>query len=231
MITLYELCGVDSDIRFSPAVWRIRMMLLHKGLEWESVTGQFLDKDVFAASGCKTYPVIKDGDQWVGDSWKIALHLEAHNKEKPFMGMRLGAQQCKFFRNWETVEILGRLFPMFAVEVPKLLDAENAAYFRSDREKRLGRTLEEASAGRDASLVEFRKALTPVRLLLKNEPFLGGDFPMWMDYSLFGCFMWIRCIAEDALVLEGDLIYDWEQRMLDLYGGHARAAKTRFSKN
>ena len=45
---LFELCGEDRDIRFSPFVWRVRLALAHKGLAYDCVPVRFLEKDAFA---------------------------------------------------------------------------------------------------------------------------------------------------------------------------------------
>jgi hypothetical protein len=47
---------------------------------------------------------------------------------------------------------------------------EDAAYFRSSREARLGKSLEQAKAGRDQSVEVFRRSLDPMRLTLKTQP-------------------------------------------------------------
>ena len=44
-ITLYDLCGAESDRRFSPFCWRIKMALAHKGLVVETVPWRFTEKD------------------------------------------------------------------------------------------------------------------------------------------------------------------------------------------
>jgi len=231
MITLYELCGADRDLRFSPPVWRIRMMLEHKGLDYVSEPRTFLDKADFAASGSTSFPTIKDGDRWVSDSFDIAVYLDETYPQKPLIGGEMGIDYARFFNNWVMTGVLSRLFPMLAVDIPPLLDADNAAYFRTEREATLGMTLEAAADGRDTRLPDLHKALAPVHMTLKTQPFLGGHMPRWSDYCLFGAFMWSYCVSE-LDVLEGDAVTAaWFGRMLDLFGGHARAAKTAYPKN
>ena len=43
---------------------------------------------------------------------------------------------------------------------------------------------------------------------------------------LFGYFMWSRCGSSQILLEMKDPIYAWRERMLDLYGGLARKAKS-----
>ena len=98
-------------------------------------------------------------------------------------------------------------------------------YFRTSREQRLGKTLEAAVANRDNELKGFRDGLLPLRLVLKAQPFLGGDQPLYADYAVFGGFQWCRCISDFKLLAEDDPVYAWRQRMLDLYDGLAGRAK------
>ncbi len=231
MITLYELCGKDTDIRFSPTVWRVRMLLEHKGLDWTSAPRSFLDKDEFAASGCKTFPVIKDGDKWVGDSFDIAVYLDETYPEKPLMGGEIGIDNARFFNNWVLAAVMRQMFPMVAVDVPPVLDDANAAYFREAREKVLGRSLEAAAEGRADRVKDVQAALAPVRMTLDGQTFLGGQAPNWTDYCLFGPLMWAHVVSELDVLAGDDALTAWFQAMLDLHGGHARAAKTAYPKS
>jgi glutathione S-transferase len=65
--------------------------------------------------------------------------------------------------------------------------------------------------------------MEPLRLTLKERPFLSGEAPAYADYCAFGGFMWAR-ISTGPILEEGDVIEDWRQRMLDLFGGFARKA-------
>ena len=44
-IKLWELAGEDSEISISPYVWRVRLLLAHKGQSYESIPWRFLEKD------------------------------------------------------------------------------------------------------------------------------------------------------------------------------------------
>lgn len=225
MPTLYELCGKDRDVRFSPAVWRTRMQLLHKGVAFEAEPTMFLEKQGYQASGSKTVPVLQDGEEWVADSYHIALYLDKKYPQNPLMEGASGIAQAAFFNNWVLVTILSQLFPMIAADVAKLLDTENADYFRTSREKALGRSLEEAQAASLPNLEVLRGSLLPARMCLKHQPFLSGTVPAFNDYCLFGVFMWARIVSPLELVAGDDPLYAWNERMLDLFDGHARAAK------
>ena len=45
---LFELCGADDDLRFSPYCWRTRLALAHKGLPVETIAWRFTEKDAIA---------------------------------------------------------------------------------------------------------------------------------------------------------------------------------------
>ena len=51
MIKLYDLAGADEALRFSPHVWRVKMALKHKELEFETIPWRFIEKDAIAFSG------------------------------------------------------------------------------------------------------------------------------------------------------------------------------------
>ena len=96
------------------------------------------------------------------------------------------------------------------------------AYFRTSREQRLGRTLEEIEAQHAAELAAFQPKLEPVRHMLKFQPFLGGDGPLFADYILFGALQWSRVASPKRLLAADDPVGDWFERCLDLHDGRAR---------
>jgi hypothetical protein len=63
------------------------------------------------------------------------------------------------------------------------LKPEDAAYFRTSRQARFGRKLEEIMAGRDKAVEGFRKSLDPLRLTLRTQPFIGGTAANYADYT------------------------------------------------
>ena len=74
-LTLFELAGANSELRFSPHCWKTRMALAHKGLEADRVPWRFIDKAKIAFSGQSLMPVLVHGDESISDSWRIALYL------------------------------------------------------------------------------------------------------------------------------------------------------------
>lgn len=47
-LRLWELAGAEPKRVFSPYVWRVRLVLAHKGIEYESKTWRYNDKQLIA---------------------------------------------------------------------------------------------------------------------------------------------------------------------------------------
>lgn len=224
MRQLFELCGSDEAVRFSPYVWRVRMALKHKGLDFEGVPVRFLDKKPLENAQSKTVPVLNDGGTWVKDSFDIALYLEKTYPDNPLFGSAQAEGQARLLNEWANRTMVLGIFPMIVADIHSRLDKKNGAYFRETREKFLGCTLEEAQAKRADRLPAFQKAMAPVRATLAAQAFLSGGAPAWADYCVFGTLMWARISSDIALFEPDDPITAWQEQMLDLFGGYARSA-------
>lgn len=223
MLKLYDLAGADEGRRFSPTCWRARMALAHKRVEFEAIAWRFTDKDAITASGSGTVPVLVNGDQWISDSWAIALWLEGNYPDAPslFAGDSSGSL-ARFHNVWaDTVQLPG-LFGLIAHDVYEKLAAQDRDYFRTTRERWIGMPLKEFGAGRDDRLAAFRASMAPVRRTLNVQPWLGGDAPNYADYAIFGGFQWARCVSDYPVLADDDPITAWRERMLDLFGGMPR---------
>jgi glutathione S-transferase len=225
MITLYELAGADENRRFSPFVWRARLALAHKELPFKGLPWRFIEKDKIAPSGSEKVPVIDDNGHWLADSWKIACYLEDKYPKAPSLfGSAIGRGEAYFINSWVDGVLQPALFPMYVADIHKHLTEDDKVYFRTAREKLLGRSLEDVQAGRETCQGAFEKTLTPLRHTLKNQPFICGDAPAYADYIIFSSFQWIRCISDYKCLQPGDPVYDWRGRMLDLFDGMAGKA-------
>ncbi len=224
-ITLWDLCGAETDRRFSPYCWRIKLALRHKGLDYVTIPWRLIDKPVIAFAGSDKVPVIKDGETAVADSWAIANYLEDTYPDRPSLFLGDGGRATgRFVVDWAELALMAGIFPMIAADICGVMDGETQVYFRKTREKFLGRTLETAQAERDAKMAEFRRGLVPLRRMLKFQPFIAGAAPAWHDYAAFSVFQWARCTSPLHLLAEDDPVYAWRERMLDLYDGFARSA-------
>jgi glutathione S-transferase len=54
---LYDLAGAESERRFSPYCWRIKLALMHKGLPFDTIPWRFAEKSAIAFSGQGRVPV------------------------------------------------------------------------------------------------------------------------------------------------------------------------------
>ncbi len=83
-------------------------------------------------------------------------------------------------------------------------------------------TLEQFQIAPDAALAQMGLALSPLRAVLKDQPFINGRHPAFADYCVFGAFMWARNVSNVNLIAEDDPTHAWRERMLDLFDGLAR---------
>ena len=222
-LRLFELVGTDADRPFSPYCWRTRMALAHKGLDAGTIPWRFTERDAILQHKSDKVPVLLDGDRAVADSWAIATYLEDTYPDRPSLfGGDGGRAVGRMINVWGDTVVVGGMFPFIVADIHAHLRPEDQAYFRSSREARLGKPLEQVAASRDTGVVAFRKSLDPMRMTLKTQPFLGGDAPNYADYIVFGGFQWARAISPFRLLEEGDRIYTWRERLLDAFDGLAR---------
>lgn len=224
-LKLYELVGADAARPFSPYCWRTRMALAHKGLDAQSIPWRFTEKAAIAPYDSEKVPVLIDGDRPVADSWAIATYLEDAYPDRPSLfGGEGGRAMARMLNWWGDIVVIGGLFPLVVADIPAHLAAADAAYFRESREARLGRPLDEVRAGRDRGVTAFRRSLDPMRLTLKTQAYLGGAQPNYADYIMFGGFQWARVVSDFKVLDDGDAIHAWRERLLDAFGGLARAS-------
>jgi glutathione S-transferase len=222
-LKLFELVGADTTRPFSPFCWRTRMALAHKGLSAESIPWCFTEKHAIAPHQSDKVPVLIDGETSVADSWTIATYLEDSYPDRPSLfGGEGGRAMGRMINWWGDVAVVGGMFPLIVADIPGHLKPEDAVYFRRTREARLGKSLEQALAGRDQSVEGFRRALDPMRLTLKTQTYLGGAVPNYADYIVFGAFQWARVVSPFKLLAENDPVYAWREKLLDAFDGMAR---------
>ena len=221
-LKLYELVGTDPSRPFSPFCWRTRMALAHKGLSAEAIPWCFTERAAIAPHGSEKVPVLLDGDSAVVNSWTIANHLEDNYPDRPSLfGGDGGRAMARMLNCWGD-GVVGGIFPLIIADVPRNLKPEDAAYFRTSREARFGKPLEEIMAGRDKAVDGFRKSLDPLRLTLRTQPYIGGTAPNYADYIVFGAFQWARVVSPFKLLMEGDPVHAWRERLFDAFDGLAR---------
>lgn len=220
---LYDLRAADGR-SFSPFCWRARMALAHKGISPELRKVRFSD---IAAIGCeaRTVPVVLDGGTVVRDSWDIALYLDEKLPDAPPLFANDGERQyARFIHHWVLTQLHLPVFRTIAADIWDRLDPADQPYFRGSREKRLGGAkLESVRDNQAATLQGLRTGLAPLRSVLEQQPFLGGETPAYTDYIVFGAFQWARVISPVAMLESRDVVLRWLDRCLDLHGGLGRA--------
>jgi glutathione S-transferase len=222
-ITMYDLAGIEAERRFSPFCWRAKMALAHKGLAVETVPWRFTEKDKLPQPNAGRVPVIVDGARVVHDSTAIADYLEEQYPGRPSLfGGEVGRGLARFVQNWTETVLQPGLIRLVLLDIYRHIGPEDQAYFRGDREKRFGATLEAFVGDRTARLPAFRATLDPLRRTVERQNFVAGNAPAYGDHIVFGAFQWARAISDFEVLAEGDPVRAWRGRMLDLYGGLAR---------
>ena len=221
---LYDLAGADERLRFSPFCWRTKMALAHKGLFAETIAWRFTEKSVLPQPNAGQVPVLVDGGHAIADSWKIAGYLDRHYPERPLFGCAQAEAHALLIKFW----IERNIHPLFArllvPDVFGILDERDKGYFRETREKRFGMPLEQLAGEREQSVRKLREGLEPLRAMLAEQPFVAGQTPGFADYIAFAPLQWARCSSGIALLENGDPVFAYRERMLDLHDGFARTA-------
>ena len=70
--------------------------------------------------------------------------------------------------------LIGKLVPSMMLDVLGLVDAEDAAHLRK-LERLFKKSMEEMAAQREQSVTDFRRALDPLRVTLRWQPFLWAQ--------------------------------------------------------
>ena len=224
-ITMYDLAGAEADRRFSPFCWRARMALAHKGLAVDTVPWRFTEKHKLPTPNNGRVPVIRDGERVVHDSTAIAEYLEERYADRPSLfGGEIGRALARFVQNWTETVLQPGLIRLVLVDIHRHIGPEDQAYFRSDREKRFGISLEEFVGDREARLPALRASLDPLRRTVQRQKFVCGNAPAYADYVVFGAFQWARAISDFEVLAGDDPVRAWRGRMLDLHDGLARRA-------
>ncbi len=226
-LELFELGGRDGR-RYSLFSWRARLALAHKGLAFESRPVKITDKAAIAFSGQKRVPILRRGETVVFDSWRIAEFLEQAYPDRPTLFAGPGGQAlARFVNHWTDRVLVPAVGPNVAAAIPGCVEPDDAAHIRAGFEKGFGKTLEEMWAARGTGLKRLNATLEPLRSLVRERPFLGGEKPLYADYIAASPFQWARIVCAEPVLEPDDPVAAWFERVLDLHGGFARAEPAR----
>ncbi len=226
----FDLAAQDPHVRFSPNCWRVRLALLHKGLEAEALDWRFTEKDRIAASGQGKVPVLVDGDRMLPESWDIACHLERRHPDRPSLFGGPQAQAlARFVNQWVSEVLHPALGPILVPGIAQIVDARDRAYFVQTREAALGATLEQLRARRPDAQAALLKALQPLRSTLGAQDFLSGNQPLYADIVAYAAFQWARMSDPDPVLPADDSLRPWLRRMDAHYPQAAAAPGVRYA--
>ena len=224
-VKLYEL-AFGNGMLASPFAWRVRLALAHKSIPFESVPLGFTEIPTVLGPELKTVPVLEDRNGRRGESWEIVEYLEREYPQSPPLFAGSGEHAlARFFDGWFSIEIMQRMFALYALDIYNAARPVDRAYFRASREARIGQTLEAFTAAREARLPALRDALGPLRWHLKRRPFIAGEAPGYADFIALGGFIWVGSVCTLPVLAKDDALGAWLDRSLNLYGGMARDAR------
>jgi len=223
-LKLYDLATADEAVRPSPFCWLVKFALLHKGLEFETVPMRFAEKENYPDPAYAKLPILVDGEEVICDSATILAHLERNHTGDALAATEAERAAAAFYQAWLGANLFPALGPMLFGRVHAAAHADDKHYFRTSREERFGKTLEEL-AMTPGLKEKAEAALQTLAAPLARHKFLGGAAPNLSDYVVFSPFMWQRVITSEELYDTPQTVLAWQERMLDLFDGYGRKAK------
>ncbi len=232
---LYEWAMAGRQGCVSPYVWRIKMLLAHLGLDYESemLFGvELKDGLAFAQAEAErlgtrapyapngTVPVLVDGETILPDSWTIAAYLD----ERYGDGCVVNAFPAlnRFFEGWVAQHVTGVVFPTILPETVNLMAEVDREPFRKSREEMFGIRLENQHGSLADCVPALQTSLQLLEQTLAVHDYLGGDAPVYADYIVFGTFYWMANVSTTEVLTVDSAIHRWRERLMTAYGGLAR---------
>ncbi len=224
---LYDLALADIDVRPSPWCWLAKFAMLHKGVEFETEPVRFADKTHYPDPDPEhgRVPILVTDEETVTDSARIVAWLEKNVPGEPFTTTDAERAASDFYQAWIGSRVFPFLGPMLFVRVWAHAHEDDKTYFRTTREKHFGKTLEELAATPDLSK-NLEASLQTLAAPLARHKFLGGEKPNLADYQVMSVFMWQRSVVAKPIYEAPQAVEAWKERMLDLFDGYARKAKS-----
>lgn len=228
-IQLFDL-QLEAGCTISPFVWQAKYALAHKGLDYEIVPGGFTSLERRTEGRSTHRPGIRDGEQWVFESLRsgdfvVADHLDAAYPDRPLLFSGSDRRNyVKFLDNWLWAVAIHPWFSCYILDYHDRCLPEDRPSVRQSREQDFlgGRKLEEVQAGREDRLPLVPPALEPLREVLRESAWLGGDTPDFADYAALSVFLWVASVARTPALTVDDPLRDWIERGFNLFGGLGR---------
>ncbi|KAG2234725.1 hypothetical protein BDF21DRAFT_392650 [Thamnidium elegans] len=225
-IRFYDLEINQPGLIWSPNTCKTRFALNIKNIPYETKWVNFGNLHTIIPSITKsgkraTVPIIEDlyhNNKTVQDSWDIAIYLEEAYPNTPslFHG-NIGLH--KFFYDYVNSNILPFLFKLVVTRIADNCGPPKVAkWFRANREKHFGQTLESFSGQVNDNIDYLKKALAPVRKVLKQYTFITGDKVGFADVTLVSYFTMVHAIDPERFelvlnIFNDDIFRNWWNRM------------------
>ena len=216
MITLYELAG-KNDLRFSPPCWNVKLCLLYKNIEFETVAIGFSEKNKILFSNQQLVPVLKHQDGHISDSWNIINWLD-ENYENPKLFVNEASKNFSYFLYlWTSRQILPILFKIIAHEIPNILEGDDLNHYIITREERIKGPITKFVPVISDSIKKFRSLINPMRSLIKKNGFISGSNPGIEDFIFFGNFKWVYTCSSCNLLDKEDEVFQWYKKINQIF--------------
>ena len=216
MITLYELAG-KNDLRFSPPCWNVKLCLLYKNIDFETVAVGFSEKNKILFSNQQLVPVLKYQDGHISDSWNIINWLD-ENYENPKLFVNETSKNFSYFLYlWTSRQILPILFKIIAHEIPNILEGDDLNHYIVTREERIKGPITKFVPVISDSIKKFRSIIHPIRTLIKKYGFISGSNPGIEDFIFFGNFKWVYTCSSCNLLDKEDEIFQWYKKINQIF--------------
>ena len=216
MITLYELAG-KNDLRFSPPCWNVKLCLLYKNIDFETVAIGFSEKNKILFSNQQLVPVLKHQDGHISDSWNIINWLD-ENYENPKLFVNEASKNFSHFLYlWTSRQILPILFKIIAHEIPNILEGDDLNHYIITREKRIKGPITKFVPVISDSIKKFRSLINPMRSLIKKNGFISGSNPGIEDFIFFGNFKWVYTCSSCNLLDKEDEVFQWYKKINQIF--------------
>mgnify|MGYP006418627547 FL=1 len=216
MITLYELAG-KNDLRFSPPCWNVKLCLLYKNIDFETVAVGFSEKNKILFSNQQLVPVLKHQDGHISDSWNIINWLD-ENYENPKLFVNEASKNFSHFLYlWTSRQILPILFKIIAHEIPNILEGDDLDHYIVTREERIKGPITKFVPVISDSIKKFRSLINPMRSLIKKNGFISGSNPGIEDFIFFGNFKWVYTCSSCNLLDKEDEVFQWYKKINQIF--------------
>ncbi len=222
-IKVYDLV-LKSGVTLSPFVWRTKLAILHKGFQVEPVPTSYMGIKRILDGTYSRLPVIDDNGTIVKDSLFIADYLDETYPDRPALFRTKSERNfMRYLDGWMFAGPIREWFSCFTLDQAKLVHDEDVDYVRTAHTRIFrGRALEDVVADREERLPKIRPLLDPIRTLLKETKWFGGDEPNQVDLMMLGHFLWLSSLGSHPPLAKDDALWDWLNRGFDRYAAVAR---------